>query len=366
MTKFDPLVPAIVPPLPTKRVYENVEVLKQLTTSSRLMGELKGLANTLPNQMLLVNHLGIQEAKESSEIEQIVTTNDELFQNNTAKDMPQTPGAKEVYRYAAALHAGMAQLKQQPVISMTLIHRVHEALLGNNAGIRRVPGTVLRNGLGEVVYTPPQEYDELTTLLSNLLQYMNDEQMEDLDPLIKMAITHHQFESIHPFYDGNGRAGRILNVLYLVNQGLLNQPILYLSKYLLYTKNEYYKHLQLGRSTEDWTAYILYFLKGVETASRLSINLIMAINQAYDQVVELVKLAQPKLYSHELIQQLFMYPYSRIDLMMETMSVNRLTATKYLNALVTADVLYKKKVGRNSYYINHRLMRVLDNQAPTT
>ena len=230
--------------LPLKDDVESINVLRALASAHRALAELKGIASTIPNETILINTLGLQEAKDSSAIENIITTHDDLYKAGLNLDGGKSLQAKEVQNYISALKRGFALVKERGIISNKIILEIQEELENNNAGFRKVPGTVLRNtSTDEVVFTPPQDHQEILGLMGNLEEFINDDQISHLDPLVKMAIIHHQFESIHPFYDGNGRTGRILNVLYLVTKGLLNIPILYLSKYIISDKSSYYNLL---------------------------------------------------------------------------------------------------------------------------
>ena len=246
-------------PLPT--TFETVQVLKATIQANRQLAELKGAAKSIPNQEILINTLSVQEAKDSSEIEHIITTHDAVFRATVQSAPISDQAAKEVRNYREAIHFGFQQIRQRGLILDRDIKEINSLLTHNTAGYRSLPGTALCNSqTGEVVYTPLQHPQEIVELMSNLLQFINDPTPSDLDPLIKMAIVHHQFESIHPFYDGNGRTGRILNILYLINNGLLDTPILYLSRYIVQTKAEYYRLLQDVRENGSWEEWILYIL----------------------------------------------------------------------------------------------------------
>ena len=248
-------------PLPHSVDLETKAVLKQLSASHRALAELKGIASTIPNEQILISTLTIEEAKDSSIIENIVTTYDELFRAEDLGADKISEATKEVRSYATALRYGFDEVKAKKIITNKLIQKMQEILVMNNAGFRKQVGTVLKNAATQaVIYTPPQHPDEILDLMANLERYINDDDMQDIDPLIKMAIIHHQFESIHPFYDGNGRTGRIINVLYLVSKDLLDLPILYLSRYIVSTKNAYYRYLQEVREIGNWESYVLYML----------------------------------------------------------------------------------------------------------
>ncbi|MGL4807012.1 MAG: Fic family protein, partial [Bacteroidales bacterium] len=241
----------IIPQLPLDIDLEDKVILKQLAKASRLLGELKGAAEKIPNKDILISALTLMEAKDSSEVENIVTTNDELYKADLEiKNYAMTSATKEVMNYREAIKEGYNLIKAQGLLTNKIIKRIQEVLEGNSAGFRNVPGTKLEDSSKNVVYMPPQDGIAINSLMNNLEQFINNDELSDLDPLIKMAVIHHQFESIHPFYDGNGRTGRILCILYLVNKGLLEMPILYLSRYITQNKSEYYRLLQEIRDTE--------------------------------------------------------------------------------------------------------------------
>ena len=241
--------------------YETKTVLKKLAGGHRALAELKGVAQTIPSQDILINTLTLQEAKDSSEVENIVTTHDELFKDSLGFDKFVSPSIKEVHNYISALKKGYNLVKQNKILTTNNIIEIQQVLEKNNAGLRKVPGTTLKNQqTGEVIYEPPQDYSTIKNLMSNLEIFMNDDTLTDLDPIVKMAIIHFQFESIHPFYDGNGRTGRIINILYLVQNNLLEIPILYLSRYVIQNKGKYYALLQGIRDNGNWEAWILFIL----------------------------------------------------------------------------------------------------------
>lgn len=353
----------LLPPVDLER-YETRAVLKKATIASRYLAELKGVASSMPNEAILINTLALQEAKHSSEIENIVTTHDELFKAELFSDAVTNPAAKEVQDYATALKKGFVLVRETGLIRLSDVLTIQETMEKNKAGFRKLPGTELKNAqTGEVVYTPPQHPQDIERLMSNLAQYINDDALCNADPLVKMAIIHHQFESIHPFYDGNGRTGRILNMLYLVAQGLLDLPILYLSRYLIQTKTEYYQQLQAVRETGEWEPWLLYMLEGVTQTAQATIELIKQIKilmQAYKQQM---RTELPKIYSQELLNNLFNHPYTKIEYVMTDLSVSRLTAAKYLDQLVELGLLKKEKISRSNYYINQPLLALFIERA---
>lgn len=336
--------------------YETRSVLKKAALANRYLAELKGVAETIPNEAILINTLALQEAKHSSEIENIVTTHDELFKAELFSDTNVNPAAKEVQDYATALKKGFAQVRKTGIIRINDLLSIQETLEKNKAGFRKLPGTELKNAqTGEVVYSPPQHPEEIIQLMDNLVNYMNDNEMCLADPLVKMAIIHHQFESIHPFY---GRTGRIINILYLVAQGLLDLPILYLSRYLIQTKAEYYKQLQAVRDEAIWEPWILYILEAVIQTAQATINLVKRIKTLMQDYKQRIRAELPKIYSQELLNNLFNHPYTKIDFVMQDLNISRLTASKYLDQLVEIGLLKKAKISRSNYYINEPLFKV--------
>lgn len=343
--------------------FDTPAILKRLTGASRKLAELKGIASAIPNQAILINALGLQEAKDSSEIENVVTTHDELFKDDVSPDTFTNAAAKEVLRYRQALRLGFERVRGTGLITVGHILEIQAELERNTAGFRRLPGTALRNGRGDTVYTPPQDPDEIVVLMGALERFINDSDRFGADPLVKMALIHHQFESIHPFYDGNGRTGRILNVLYLVREGLLEVPVLYLSRHIVQTKADYYRLLQAVRETDAWEAWVEYMLEAVEETSGQTITIVRAIKDALFDYKHRIR-GQFKFYSQDLINNLFMHPYTKIEFVERDLGVSRLTAAKYLDALDAAGFVQKRKVGRSNYYINVALHRILTGGMP--
>lgn len=353
--------------LPPQADIETKAVLKQLSAAHRLLALLNGRSATIPNESILINTLALQEAKDSSAIENIITTHDDLYKAQLFEDYFNNAAAKEVSQYAEALKFGFALVRERKLITNNTIIRVQGLLEGNDAGYRSVPGTTLKNeSTGETVYTPPQTRAEIETLMQNLVDFMNDSAMSDVDPLVKMALIHHQFETIHPFYDGNGRTGRILNILYLVQQELLELPILYLSRYIIRTKADYYRELQAVRDTGIWEPWILYMLKGIEETASETVSLISAIRKMMQQYKNRMRDGLPRIYSQDLLNNLFRHPYTKIEFMMSELGVSRPTATTYLDSLCDHGLLHKVKLGRSNYYINRDLFQLLrDGAGPT-
>ena len=350
-------------------LFENSAVLKKTISASRKLAELKGLAASIPNQAILINTLGLQEAKDSSAIENIVTTHDELFRSATYPDLQASQSAKEVQRYAHALRAGYDLVTNTGLLRVNDMIAIQAALEQNNAGLRKLPGTALKDGAGRVVYTPPQHATDIVSLMGDLERFINDDTAFDADPLIKMAIVHHQFESIHPFYDGNGRTGRIINVLYMVNKGLLDIPVLYLSSHIVRTKPDYYRLLQAVRESGDapafWVEWVLYMLTAVESTAQQTIRTVTDIKAALLDYKHRIRDGF-SFYSQDLINNLFMHPYTKIDFVQRDLEVSRLTATKYLNVLANAGFVRRVRVGRSNYYVNVALNTVLTNAGTET
>ncbi len=345
--------------LPPDTELETRAVLKALVPAHRYLAELKGLAATIPNEHILINTLALQEAKDSSEIENIITTHDDLYKADLFSEYIKNPAAKEVSRYATALKTAFEQVKRDRLIGVNRIVETHQILEQNNAGIRKLPGTALKNErTGETVYTPPQNHSDIIHLMGNLEQFINDDTLHDADPLVKMAVIHHQFESIHPFYDGNGRAGRIINILYLVAKGLLDIPVLYLSRYIIRNKTDYYRLLQSTRDTGNWEPWILYMLEGIELAARQTIWIIRHIKEVMMGYKHRIRTELPKIYSQDLLNNLFRHPYTRIESVQYDLRVSRLTAAKYLGQMTGKGLIEKHKIGRFNYYVNRPLMNI--------
>jgi Fic family protein len=348
--------------LPIVGEFETKAVLRKTAVAHRYLAELKGLSISIPNESILINTLTLQEARESSAIENIFTTYDEVYRADLFADQLSAE-AKEVRRYAEALRIGFSSLKSRQLLNTQDIIRIQETIVLNNAGYRRQSGTKLLNDrTGEVVYTPPQDHAQIVALMENLLRFINEDDLMDADPLVKMAIMHHQFETIHPFYDGNGRTGRILNILYLNQKGLLDLPILYLSRYITEHKNDYYRLLQAVRDTGDWEAWILYVLDAVEKTAIDTIAMISGIKSLMQHYKQEIRSKLPKIYSQDLLNNMFRHPYTKIEFIMKELQVTRITATRYLDAVTDLGLLDKQKIGRDSYYINTPLFALLSHQ----
>ena len=335
-------------------------ILEELNESSRSLAELKGFAHSITNQHILINAITINEAKDSSEIENIVTTHDSIYKVLTESEY-KDESAKEVVDYRSAIWRGYEIIKEKGFISTNVLVELQGMIEHNKAGVRKNPGTKLVNSkTGKVIYTPPQEEKEIRDLLKNLEDYINEND-DEVDPLIKMALIHYQFESIHPFYGGNGRTGRILNVLYLVLNNLLDSPILYLSNYINKNKVQYYKLFTEFRENNNYEDWIIYILKGIKETSKNTIELIKLIQNEMESYKEEFMNKLPKIYSDELLDSLFFEVYTRINYIEDRCGVTRQTAVTYLNSLVDAGLLEFEKVGRESIYKNTRLIDLLSN-----
>jgi Fic family protein len=349
-----------LPDLPPSVDLETKDIMKALAKASRALGELKGRAATIPNQGILIDTLALQEAKASSEVENIVTTQDELFQADIFPEGPQSPAAKEVALYRDALRLGYARLhNSHGLITYSTLIEMFRLLKGREEGFRATPGTALKNETtGNIVYVPPQDANEIVTRMSALERFINEDQACALDPLIKMGLIHHQFESIHPFSDGNGRIGRILNVLYLTRADLLDIPILYLSRHITRTKSDYYRLLQAVREDGSWEPWIMYMLDAVAATARTTLGLVEGIRTQMAGAKHRMRAELPKLYSQDLLNNLFRHPYTRIEYVQKDLNLTRQTASKYLDTLAARGFIEKHQAGRNNYYINTELVRL--------
>lgn len=343
--------------LPPQFEFDNLQLLKQTIKSSRALGELKGTIATIPNEKIFLDTLIITEAKSSSAIENIVTTYSELYRAKI-DETNISSATKEVRNYADAVKFGYELIKKKELLTVNHILDIQKINVPKYGEIRRLKGTVIVDQeTGKIVHTPPQSYDEIIELLTNLEKFINDLEFSDLDPLIKMPIIHYQFESIHPFYDGNGRMGRILNVLYLTQQGLLDWPILYLSKYIIENKADYYRLLREVKEKENWLDWCQWFLKGIEETAKDMIEKINAIKSLMLDYKHHMR--KYKFYSQDLINLLFQYPYTKIKLLENELKISRFTAAKYLEILTKDGYLNKIKLGRDSFYFNISLLNIL-------
>lgn len=351
-----------LPMLPPVEDVETKVILKKAISANKALAELRGWAFTQANPYLLLQSITLQEAKASSEIENVVTTNDELYQALSAPDTANiSASAKEVMHYKEALWQGYTLIKKDYPITINMFIDLFRVVKRRSDGIRKLPGTCLKNSFNEVVYTPPDNESDILRLLSNLEGYINVDD-DDIDLLIKLAIIHYQFECIHPFPDGNGRVGRIINVLYLVQKQLLNFPILYLSKYIIENKTAYYKALKGVTEKRAWEDWIIYMLDAVETTAITTLNLIKAIHNAQESSRKFIKANLPKIYSKELVELLFEQPYCKIDFLVNRDIAKHQTASKYLKQLCEIGVLEETTKGREKYFINKELWQILTHQ----
>jgi Fic family protein len=345
--------------LPFNVDLDTVEILKLLNLANNSIGELKGVMNLLPNPEIILSLISVSESKDSSAIENIMTTYEDIFKELiTKKEISKT--SKEVNSYRKAIELGNKELKEYGFISSNMIVRIQEQIEPNKGGIRRMPGTVIKNTeTDEIVHNPPQSELEIRDLLHNLESYINQD--NQYDPLIELALIHFQFESIHPFYDGNGRTGRILNILYLVLKKKIDQPILYLSKYIINNKNEYYNLLRLcNEDINNIPYFVSYILKGIDETSKSTIMTVLRINQLIFQTRDTMKLLLPEIYSEAIIIHLFSFLYTKNEFFREQLQISRPTATKYLKELERKGFLVSERVGKEVVYKNIQLMNIFN------
>jgi len=348
-----------LPPLPPMKNVATNKVLQRTTPVARAVAELKGVGRVIPNQAILIDSLILQEAKASTEIENIVTTADAVYKAFSASTKQIDSATKEVLRYREALWYGYNQLEQRPILSTNLFIDCVQILKQNKAGIRNTPGTKIVNASrGEVLYTPPEGESRIRDMLGDLEKYIHEE--DGLDPLIKLPLLHYQFEAIHPFMDGNGRTGRILNLLYLTLHGLLDYPVLYLSKFIIENKNDYYRLLRGVTSNQEWEPWILFMLNGIEETAIYSRDKILAIKELMDTTVDRARdLLPSKVFSKELIELLFERPYTKIQHLMDKDIAKRETASMYLKELESVHLLKSQRVGKEFLYLNTGLYELL-------
>lgn len=346
--------------LPILKELETKAALKKAALAHKALAELKGVITSIPNQNILLETLTLREAKESSAIENIISTMDEVYQSNLLGNQFASANAKEVHQYAAALKKGFERVRDTSLMTNNIILEIQEIVEQNNAGFRKLPGTKLLNDKTDsVVYTPPQDLSRIISLMNNLEEYINRDEMQDIDVLIKMAVIHHQFESIHPFYDGNGRTGRIMNILYLVQKKLLDLPVLYMSSYIIKHKQEYYALLQKVRDTNEWEEWVLFMLNTIEVTANESIILIVEIKKLMQLYKTTIRTHLAKIYSQDLLNSLFKYPYTRIEFLERDLQISKRTAMRYLDQLQQLLLVKKIKVGKNNYYFNQQYVKLL-------
>lgn len=345
--------------LPLPFDVETKKVLHKAIEAMQHLAELKGIVRTIPNEAILLNTLVLQEAKDSSAIENIITSHDELFKADLQTEQVTSLQTKEVMSYAAALKHGFELVKQKGILTNNYICDIQAVLEENKAGFRKLPGTALKNNKGETVYTPPQDYDTIVKLMGNLEQYINEQKEGDPHPLIKMGIIHFQFESIHPFYDGNGRTGRIINMLYLTLNDLLDLPILYLSRYIIQNKADYYRLLQTVRDADSWEEWVLFMLDGISKTAKDTIVLVNNIRGLMEQYKADFKAKLPKIYSRELLDILFKHPYTKIEHVEKDLGISYDKARNNLERICETGLLRKEQIGKSSFYINQSLFDLL-------
>jgi Fic family protein len=346
--------------LPIAKDIETKAILRKVAWAHKALAELKGVIGSIPNENILLETLTLQEARESSAIENIISTFDEVYQSNLFANQFASPAAKEVHLYAKALKTGFKLVKNNGLLTNNHILQIQAEVELNSAGFRKLPGTKLINDkTGKLIYTPPQDNETITSLMNNLESFINDDTIMDVDPLVKMAIIHHQFESIHPFYDGNGRTGRIINILYLVQKNLLHLPVLYMSRYIIRHKSDYYRLLQEVREKDEWEDWLLFMLDGIEQTAIESVILISSLKKLMQEYKHRIRATYPKIYSQDLINNLFKYPYTKIEFIQHDLRVSRNTAIRYLEALVKEGLLMKHKLGRENFYLNRELFLLL-------
>lgn len=355
-----PVLLAAFPNFPREEQLETSAILKQLITARSALAELNGISKTLPNPSILISTLSLREARNSSEIEAVVTTNDALLKATI--DLKTDPETKEVLRYYRALKVGMDKIQDKKLLSVSHLLAIHEELEGNNAGFRQQAGTQIRNvKTNEVIHTPPQDPQTIRQQVGVLERLINDDgfALPQVDPLTKMAVLHFFFEAVHPFYDGNGRTGRILNILYLVLKGLLDAPILYLSGYIIQNKDGYYRLLRTLHAHDKWEEWVSYWLAGVAQTSAEATALVEKIRDLMQNYKHRIRQDFPKIYSQDLLNCIFEYPYISARFLQRALKKSRVTAVKYLDHLAEKGLLTKRKVGWSVVYINHRLVDLL-------
>ena len=344
--------------LPYSVNLNTVEILKQLSIANNNIGELKGILNLLPNHKLILSLILISESKDSSAIENIITTYDEIFKDIVSK-APSSGKPKEILNYKKAIEHGLQLITNNQFISTNILVEIQERIEKNKGGVRKLPGTVIMNDVTkEIVHTPPQNEKLIREYLFNLEQYINSE--SEYDSLINMALIHFQFESIHPFYDGNGRTGRVLNILYLVLKEKIQEPILYLSKYIIENKNEYYRLLKIcNENINNIPKFVLYILKGITETSKATVDLIMSINHSIEITKAEMKRKLPDIYRFEIVEHLFSFLYTKNEYFRENLNISRATATKYLKALEAEGFILSERLGKEVIYKNVQLFNLL-------
>ncbi len=357
--RLDPNTPwNDIPELPPAADIESRDILRACISAHSELTRANALVKMLPNEAVLVHTLPLQEARKSSEIENIVTTNDELYRAMTSNKAPMSPATKEVLRYREALWEGLTILNNRSILNTPLLERICSNIRGVEMPVRRSQVRIVNPITRELIYTPPTGYEKLIRLLTNLEHFINDNS-DELQPLVKLAVIHYQFEAIHPFTDGNGRTGRILNILYLIHQGLLDVPILYLSRFFIQRRSEYYRYLRKVTEDGKWQQWILYMLEAVTQTARDTARRIEVINVLINDVITKARGKAKAIEREGFIDLLFKWPYCKISIVQNELDCSRLTATKYLNEIAELGLLERLKIGREYYYINTGLMELL-------
>lgn len=359
MSKFNPKEPYNdLPLLPPKADIETKAVLKKALEANKALAELKGASNSIPNPEILITSITLQEAKSSSEIENIVTTNDKLYKAYSSQLTTFDSQTKEVLRYKDALWKGFNELKEKNLLTTNLFVKLYQIIKENDGGIRKTPGTKLTKENGDIVYTPPEGEELIRSLLKNLEDYIHNDQ-DNIDPLIKSAVIHYQFESIHPFFDGNGRTGRILLILYFVQNQLLDLPILYLSRYIIQNKNDYYISLRKVTENNDWENWILYLLEGIRATAIETTELVKSIYNLMQETAEIVKENRQNPVPKEVVELIHEQPYCKTEFIIQKGIAKRKAAERYLKELERLQILKSEKVGKEVVYLNQKLLKIL-------
>ena len=358
MPKFDPSRPFNeLPPLPPKSDIETRSILKQCIEARSALAELKQAGELIPNQDVLINTIPLREAKDSSAIENIVTTDDKLFHHAAMQEKDADPGTKETLRYRRALLEGYQKIRNRPLSTGTAV-TVCQTIRGVDLNVRNTFGTALKNSVtGKIIYTPPEGEQLLFKKLGNWETFLHDK--PDIDPLIRMAVGHYQFEAIHPFTDDNGRTGRLLNILFLIGEHLLDIPVLYLSRYIIENKDDYYRLLQEVTEKKQWEPWILYMLAAVENTAKWTTAKIRTIKNLMEHTSSYTSTARPNVYTRELIELTFTQPYCRIVHVIDAGIARRATASKYLKELCAIGVLKEITVGRDKVFIHPKFLNLL-------
>jgi len=354
------MTPYKIPALPLTEDIETKIVLKKCSEANRYLGELKGIAKTIPNEEILINTLTLREAKDSSEVEGIITTHDDLYRAVIDKKfINKSKNSKEVINYRKALQQGFYLVRKDGLLTANRIKEIQNILEPNYPDFRKIKLNLIKENTGDVIYIPPIIPSDIEEYMSNLEKFINDDSVSDLDYLIKMAIIHHQFESIHPFLDGNGRTGRMINILYLVLKGLLDIPILYLSRYFIKHREEYYELLKKVQDFNAWEEWIIFVLNGIEETAENTIKFVKDISFLINDSKPKIRSALGMKYSHELLNAIFSHPFTTVDFLKDSLKISRPTSTKYLNILSSENFLEKGKIGKFNYYVNKPLYNLL-------